>query len=387
VRAVLLIAAKDLRQRFRDRSAIIVGFAAPLLISFLMSAAFGGAEDLHATIAFVDEDGGELGSALEEVLSIPELEEVLTVETRDRADAAARVDDGDLDAALVVPAGFTTAVIAGEGAELEVLAGVDAPLSAAITRAVAEGFLTQVRANRVAVATAIDAGAPVTDIAALAERAAATAPATALEDQPLGGRELDLISYYAPGMAIFFLLYAIGFTAKSYFTEQREGTLDRMAAAPLRPSAILAGKALSVLVYGTTSLTTVAVVTSLAFGAEWGPAGAVAAIVLAMVLAVVALTALVIAVSRTERQADGLASIVTFTLALLGGNFVFVATAPEAMRRAALLTPNGWALRGFTDLATGSAASSAVVPVLSILVFAAITAAAAAVTGRGLVTR
>jgi ABC-2 type transport system permease protein len=387
VPAAVLIAMKDLRQRFRDRSAIVLGFVAPVLIAFLMSAAFGGAQDLHATIAVVDEDGGQLAVALVDALTSPELADLLTVERQDRAEAAPAVEDGDLEAALVIPAGFTDAVIAGRPAELEVLAGVDNALSAAVTRAIAESFLTQVQASRIAVATAIAAGAPTTDLTDLAERAAATAPAAALEDQPLGGRELDLISYYAPSMAIFFVFYAIAFTTKSYFVEHREGTLDRMAAAPIPRRAILTGKALSVLVYGSASLGTMAVVTSLAFGADWGPPPAVAAVILAVVLAVMALTALVIAVARTERQAEGLASIITFTLALLGGNFVFVAAAPEALRRAALLTPNGWALRGFTDLATGAAASAAVEPVLAILAFAAVTSIVAAAFGRDLATR
>jgi ABC-2 type transport system permease protein len=125
-----------------------------------------------------------------------------------------------------------------------------------------------------------------------------------------------------------------------------------------------------------------AVVTGLAFGAHWGPPAAVAVVILAMVAAIVALTALVIAATRTEQQAEGLASILTFTLALLGGNFIFVATAPEAMRRAALLTPNGWAMRGITDLSTGAAASSIVTPVAAILAFSCVTAAVAAVAAR-----
>ena len=39
----VVIAAKDLRQRFRDRSAIVLGFVAPLLMVALMNAAFSGA--------------------------------------------------------------------------------------------------------------------------------------------------------------------------------------------------------------------------------------------------------------------------------------------------------------------------------------------------------
>ena len=380
--AVLLIAAKDLRQRLRDRSAVVLGFVAPLAIAFLMSSAFGGAQDLHVDLGVVDEDGGPLAAALTEVLGSPGLDDLLGVSERDRADADEAVDDGDLDVALVIPVGFSAAVTAGQAAELEVVAGVDSPLSAAVVRSVAESFLTQVQATRVAVATAVGAGAPAGEIEALAERASSAPPQLPVEARDLGGRELDLISYYAPGMAIFFALFGIGFTARSWFTEQREGTLDRMAAAPIHPRAVLAGKALSVLVYGTASLGTAAVVTSLAFGAHWGPPAAVVALIVAVAVAVVALTALVISLSRTEQQAEGLSSVLTFAFALLGGSFVFLGMAPEALRRAALLTPNGWALRGFTDLATGAAASSVVTPVAAILAFSVVTAGLAAVASR-----
>lgn len=382
MRAILLIAAKDVRQRFRDRSAIVLGFVAPLAIAFLMANAFGGAQDLHVSLGVVDEDGGELAHALVAVLESPDLADLFTVESRALEEARTAVDDGDLDAALVIPEGFSAAVTSGAAAELEVLAGVDTPLSAAVTRSVAEAFLTQVHTTRVAVVTALGAGAPAGDVAGLAARAASATPAIPVEAGELGGRELDLLSYYAPGMAIFFALFGIGFTARSWFTEVREGTLDRMAAAPIGRRSVVAGKALSVFVYGTASLGTAAVVTSAAFGARWGPPLAVTAIIIAVVVAVVALTALVISVARTEQQAEGLAAILTFALALLGGSFVFLGSAPAALRRAALLTPNGWALRGFTDLSTGAASPTAVGPVLAILTFAAVVAVAAAVLAR-----
>ena len=101
---------------------------------------------------------------------------------------------------------------------------------------------------------------------------------------------------------------------------------------------MLLGKSLATFVYGLGSLSTMAVVTSVAFGAYWGPPAAVAAIVLAMSCALVALTAFVTAVARTDRQADGLASIVTFGLVLLGGNFIVLASAPAVMRHLALAT-------------------------------------------------
>jgi len=125
------------------------------------------------------------------------------------------------------------------------------------------------------------------------------------------------------------------------------------------------------------------VITSVAFGANWGDPLAAICLGVALVFSIVCLTALVIGVSRTPRQAEGFSSIVVFGLALLGGNFVFVSAEPPLMRRLALLTPNGWAMRGFTDLATiGGGLGTVVEPVVAILVFSAVVGVAAALLAR-----
>jgi ABC-2 type transport system permease protein len=81
----------------------------------------------------------------------------------------------------------------------------------------------------------------------------------------------------------------------------------------------------------------------------------------------------VIGIARTQRQAEGVASIIVFGLALLGGNFFFISGAPSTIKRLALLTPNGWAIRGFTDLATiGGGLGTIVEPVVAILAFSAV---------------
>ena len=184
-------------------------------------------------------------------------------------------------------------------------------------------------------------------------------------------------------MGIFFALFAVAFGARSFFGERTNGTFDRMSAAPVRLGDILLGKAIAVFVYGLASLATIVVATSVVFGANWGSPIAVAALCVSMILAVVALTALVTAVARTERQADGVASASVFIISLLGGNFIVSSQMPETLRTIALATPNGWALRGFSDLAVGLDATDAVLaPVAAILAFTAITGCAAALLFR-----
>ena len=155
-----------------------------------------------------------------------------------------------------------------------------------------------------------------------------------------------MISYYGPAMALFFLLFTISFTSRSFFVDRDRGLIQRMLAAPLRPRSVLMGEVLSAFVFGITSISVIALVTTLAFGADWGNPLAAGVLSLAMVLAVTATTALVIGVARTQRQAEGISSFVVFGLALLGGNFVFVSATPADEVREKLLT-SGLVCSGF----------------------------------------
>ena len=386
--AVLAIALKDLRQRLRDRSALVLGFIAPVAVAALISVAFGSAGSFHANVAVVDLDGGPVATGFTTFVKGPDLAGLLTVKpVTGEADARARVTSGDLSAAWVIPRGFSSAVTSGQSRPITILASVDSSVGEQVARSLAESFTAQVGAVGLSVQSAIRAGAPHDSAAKLAAEASALPLPVQTVAQPAGTQSLTGTSYYAPAMGIFFMFFAIGFGARGYFLERTGGTLDRLAVAPIGPGAILAGKSLATFVYGVASLGTVAVITSLVFGARWGPPLVVLALIAAMSLTMVGLTALVITLARTERQADGFASLLTFGLVLLGGNFVFIGGAPPLIRTLALLTPNGWALRAFTDLAGGAAWTAAVVPLLAILAFALSTGAVAFSLRRRVVTR
>jgi len=381
--AVWTIARKDLRQRFRDRSAIVLGFVAPVVIAALMSFAFQGTSRFHFELLVVDHDRGPVATALMRGLAAPQIRAVLTARAASsEAAAGIAVRARRAGAALVIPAGFSRAAETGAAVPLQVMTSIDQQLDGEVTQSVASSFVAQINADRLSVETALRSGAPAARTSSLIADAERLRLPEVVASQSIGKHPLSAISYYAPGMAIFFVLFAVGFGSRSFFTERREGTLDRMTAAPISPTVILAGKALSVFVFGIASLATMAVVTSAIFGASWGPTPAAALLCVTMALAVVPLTALVITLARTERQAEGMASIVVFGLALLGGNFVFVSAEPAMMRRLALATPNGWALRGFTDLATGAGSQAVVEPVVAIIAISLVVGAIAASLAR-----
>jgi ABC-2 type transport system permease protein len=383
IAAAFVIAGKDLQLRIRDRSAIVLGIVAPLAIAGLMSVAFKGTANFHTSVAVSDQDHGPVAASFLRVLRSPDLRSIVHVRTEPTAAAAADdVKKGRTESGIVIPAGLSRAVTTTGAASIDVLTSVDNQLSGQVTRAIVENFAAQVDADRVSVATAVAAGAPAQSRSRLAALVANLQVPESVALQPVGAKQLSVISYYAPAMGIFFLMFAITWGARSFYSERTDGTLDRVVAAPIPPSTVLAGKALSVFVYSAVSLATIAVVTSVFFGADWGGPLPAALLCVVMAIAIVCLTALVIGISRTDRQAEAIGSIIVFGLALLGGSFINVSGASASLRRLALFTPNGWALRGFTDLATGAGSHAVLEPVVAILGFSAVVGAIAVLFAR-----
>ena len=388
MRTALAIARKDLRQRIRDRSAIVVGVIAPVVIAGLVSLAFNGVNNFHFTLGLVELDHGPVAAQLVRALDAPQLRQVMTVQTvATPALASSEIRSGALAAALVIPAGFSSSVSGQHPEALTTLTSNNSTIAGDVATSVASSFVAQVNADRLAFATAVAAGAPRRDSSQLIGLVEGLRIPLQAVERPIGAHELKVISYYSPGMAIFFLLFTISYTARSFFVDRSQGMIERMRAAPVRPVEILAGKALSVFVYGVVSLATIGVVTTEAFGADWGAPAPAAVLGLVLVFSVVCLTALTIGLARTQRQAEGIGSIIVFGLALLGGDFFFISSAPSAIKHLALLTPNGWAIRGFTDLATiGGGFTTIVEPVVAILIFSAVVGAVALSLARRAVT-
>jgi ABC-2 type transport system permease protein len=374
---VLVIAAKDLRQRLRDRSALLLAVVAPLLLATIISLAIGGSfTRFRATFAVADEDKGPVAAAfVDGVLRTPAVAKVVHLRTAASAEEARRLARNDVDAAIVIPPGFSEAVLSGQPAELAVVRSRAGLIGGQLATAIAEGFASRVNSTQLAVRTALASGAGA-DLAALAQEAgsAAAAAGDSLRDVPSGGRVLRPAAYFGPAMALFFLFFSIGLGARSLLAERASGTLSRLRAAPVRPGVILGGKVLSTFVLGWTSMITLIVATSVLLGAQWGHPLAVLALTTAAVLAVMGIVVLVMSLARTEAQAGAYGSVVAIVLSLLGGSFVPISFAPAILRRLTLITPNGWALHAFTDLATGTRSLATVVTaILVCLGFAVVT--------------
>ena len=203
------------------------------------------------SFALVDQDRGQAARAfVADVLAPIERQGLAHVRTepslaRGRADA----DRGKVAATFVIPAGFSAAVAAGRPAELRVLGDIDSPIGALVARSLAQSFAERGRrgARRRRGGPAEERGGC---RAAWPRRPPPRRAPVTIADVSTTRKELDLGTYYAAGMAVFFLFFTVQFGVTSVLDERRDGTLARMFAAPIRRSAVLVGKLLTSLVLG-----------------------------------------------------------------------------------------------------------------------------------------
>ncbi len=363
MRVALLIALKDLKQRLRDRSALLVSVVAPLGLALIFSSLLAGATDFHAHYVVADLDGGDLARVLRQdvIGSLVEAEvaDVTDVATEEAARAA--VDAGDVSAAFIIPAGFTMAIQSGQPVTIEIVGAQGSDLGTEIARSLAQRFGDGVVAIQLSVATVATLAGGTLDPAdqgRIVGVAAAAAPPIALVDVEASLRQLSLPTYFSASMAILFLFFSAQIGLVSLFEERRQGTLGRILAGPVRPSTILLGKTLGGFTLSAAAMTILVVATTALIGADWGPPVGVAAMVIGAIVAAIGISALVISFMKTAESAGAASSAVAITLAILGGSFSPSSQAPELMSTLALATPHGWFMRGLGDM-HGSGASIA----------------------------
>lgn len=268
--AALDIGLNDLHQRLRDRSALVVGVIAPIILAIILSVALGSRGRVFSTTyAVVDHDHSTLSHAfVAQVLHGPDLRSVIKVRhIATAAEARRQASDGRIGAAFVFPAGFSDAATTGGTARLAVIRSASSPIAAQVARAIATDFTTRLASTSVAIGAAARGGARHD---ADLEAAVAHTPATATVASTLSGGSHHAPSYYGPGIAMLLLFLTVGSGAQSIVAERNNGTLARLLAGPISRPMLLIGKSIATFVLGVTTVGSVALFSGLALDAPWG---------------------------------------------------------------------------------------------------------------------
>jgi ABC-2 type transport system permease protein len=365
----LVIARRILRQRIRDRSALVFAVITPLGLALAFSVLIpNDFSSFHTRFVIVDHDGGTAASHLIDdafgslaKAGVADVDRIAT-----DAEARAILDDGNAGAMVVIPAGFSQAIQSATPTSIQLLGG-QFPASFELARAVVARFASEAGAAQLMVATATgSSGAAPAAVQAALATLAQPAPIAEVEDQT-PSRQADRATFYAAAMAIMFVFFATQYGALAIHADRQAGTLTRLLAAPVAPGSMLLGAALASLALGAAAMTVLIIGTTLLVHATWGPPLLVAALVAAGVVAATGISLVVATFARTPQQAGALNSIVALSLAALGGVFLPLSQAPSSIVTLSQITPHAWFLRGIDTLADPAATVADLAPSLLVL--------------------
>jgi ABC-2 type transport system permease protein len=390
------IAWKDTLIRFRDRNAVIMMIAAPLLISAIIGSAFGGFVSGNGDVPLADiplivvnEDEGELGQTFTDLLTadIPELVELLEPTLMDNLDEArAIVQTGDSRAVVYIPPDFSERLQsqAADVGSTAVTLYTDptATITPNIIRAVVTQIVNEFASRRISgqiTAEHLTEEYPATLGAGLADLGTAIATELQSEETASGrinlnrhvlgeAQDINPFAFFVPSMGIFFLVFAMMDGTRSILEEDREGTLNRLLSTPTSHSQILLGKIFGVFLTGLVQFTIYVVASRLLFNVNWGHS--IVGLVLMTLTTVGAFTSLgafIAAFARDVNQANIFGSVVALISGALGGNFTSPFNFPEWLNVLSRLTVNRWSIDGFADLTLFQLGLSDVLPEIGVL--------------------
>lgn len=374
MRTLLNIARKDALVLLRDKAAVLVLIAMPLGLIFILGSALGNLEtgDFRVKVGIVNEDAGEVGRQFVQGLTDNEdLKKVFEMTVSDEAAAIrADVEEGDLNAALIIPADLSSTIALRKPAAVELLQDPGSPIAAGAWAGVVRAGVAYASAELVigrTIEAEMTAGELGWQLLPPAQRG--TGGASAMPDVELTAvtmkqtaadveKTIPMMSYYAVAMSAMFILFGSMFGAFAFVKERRDQTLARMMVAPVAKTAIVGGKGLGIVFVGLAQLAVLIVGTMLMFRVDWGE-HVEAAVLLgaAEVFAATGMAMTLAALGKTERTIGAIGPAMIMIFAATGGSMFPASAMPAWIKPAQVVSPSYWTLEGFLAVIKGATVS------------------------------
>jgi len=329
----------------RDRGAQVLAFIVPIAFFSIFAIIFGPRNSsvtgtARVAVAIADESGTARSHALVAALAADSGLRVTTTAASGapltRADATEMVRSGRVPAALVLPAGVDSSILAFGRPRVKavILHDPSDPVAAKMV-----GGLLQRAALRVGGA---GLGLPGGDPEAMMP--------LQFEERAVLGEKRDnpMIAFYAAGIAVMFIMFSAAGAGGVLIEETESGTLERVLTTGLGMNGLLAAK----WVYLTTLACAQIVVMFL-----WGmfvfrlpllahlPGFAIMTVCTAAAAAAFGLVLATLA--RTRQQLAGLANLLVLSLNAIGGSMFPRFLMSETLQKISLVGFNAWALDGY----------------------------------------
>jgi ABC-2 type transport system permease protein len=377
----LLVLRKDLTRFLQDPLALFLWFCLPLVVGGMCIVAMGGrsgpAPKVHLLVA--DEEDNPLTRFLLNGLGQAGHGGLMQVEKVDRQAGQKRMENGEASAFMILPKGFTQAVLNEEKVTVAIRTN---PAQYFLPRMVVEGmklvaeghfYLHRILGQPLkTIAQGPAGGAALFDDNSIANISMAinqavrglekylVPPVLQLEAKkvaPKPSGETPIRILFLPGFLFMGILFAAQGIGIDIWKEQKSGVLQRVFTTPVSLMAFLGGKILAgVVVAMGISLTCLTAgmlyleipLSRLPLATAWAALSGLLMITLMLAIVVFA---------TSERVASVLSFSLLWPLMMLGGSMFPLEVMPRWMSSIGRWTPNGWAVGQLKLILAGKAAS------------------------------
>jgi ABC-2 type transport system permease protein len=363
---VLAIGGANLRRTLRERVSLFFIILFPMLLILVLGLAFGGS--FEPRVGVVGDRSRPLAAALLDRLGAVDGVAVRVMESESTMIGA--VERGELEAGIVVPAGYDDAVRGAGQADVRYVArpGQQANQVQQVLAAAIEQESNRLRAARFARAeTGDDFDAALVRVDALTEKIALISVTVGTQGTATFPESLGRFDVSASSQMLLFVFLTALTSSAALIETRRLGVSRRMLATPTRPATVIAGEATGRLGVSVLQGVLIMAGSAVIFGVDWGDPLAAALLMVSFALVASGAGLLMGALARTPQQSLAFGLLLSLGFGALGGTMMPLDLFPETMRNLAHLTPHAWAAEGFAELIRHSGRVADIMPQLGVL--------------------
>jgi ABC-2 type transport system permease protein len=334
MQALAALTIANIRSYLRDRAALFWTLAFPLIFIFMFGFIFQGGGGTGLTLGWVDDDGSPAAMQLREAFAGQTGTELVDAA---KDDALTQMRDGDVDAVIVVPAGYGAGLAAG-------MAGAGGPTPVVVysdpSRSEVTGAIYQTVG---AVLGVINLGG--------------RPPLVIPQPETLQTENLNFISYFVPSMLALSVMQVGIFAAVPLVADREKLILKRLAATPLRRWQLVGSNVVMRMLIALVQAVIIVGVGMAFFGVEvTGPWALSIVFVVLGSMAFLALGYVLASFARTEDAANGMTQVVQFPMMFLSGVFFPIDLMPDFLQAIARIIPLTYLADALRQVMVGGAA-------------------------------
>jgi ABC-2 type transport system permease protein len=372
---------------WHGRTEILLTFVVPIafftIFAFIFDEQIGLGKSPRVNLALVDEDGTELSREFASTLAKwdtlrvyapADHTEVLFVFASTEP-AKKLVLAGTLPLAVVIPKGWTASLTSpgNEAVNLRLLADSSDPVATQVVTALLRQTSGQIMGERareqirsfLSLSPDQFAESPVSHFAAPV--------AIDVVDLFAADKANPVVSMYAAGIAVMFLLFGAVGNSGTLLEEEENQTLERLMCSELSMIQLLAGKWLLMTIVGIVQVAIMFAWAQLTFGVDLLGHLSGFAVMTVVTAGAASSFALTLAALCTNRaQLNAVAVILILSMSALGGSMVPRYVMSETMQQIGKITFNAWALDGYIKVFWRDLPLGELAPELAVLTATAI---------------